>query len=137
MAYRRHGDSLRAPCKTPFRCKNRQSPHHLVEIIKRFPHTHKYQIRQFIAILHRKNLINYFGRRQATLKTLFSGHAKTAIHLAAHLRRHTQSSPVAIGNINRFHKIIASYPKKIFYRSIGRTKRLNRSLPAYIIALRQ
>lgn len=62
-----------------------QDPLHVVPVVQRFSHTHKHRVREFSGLLNTKELAQYIGRFQMTMKSLPTSHAEFASHLAAHL----------------------------------------------------
>ena len=70
---------------------------------------------------------------QISCKTLLPGHTELTIHLASHLRGNAKSSPVLIGYINRFNKIMSRCTEKIFHRTVYRTHFFHRSRCSHLI----
>ena len=65
-------------------------------------------------------LANNFSGGQIAIKTLLSGSAETAIQSTANLRRDTEGSAIALGNINHFNTAAAIHADQPFAGSINR-----------------
>ena len=85
----------------------------------------------------RLNLINNLISGEVPTETLLASHAELAIHLATHLRRHTNRATIFIRDIDCLYKMIIVCMKEIFHRSILRAHIIDRSLSAHHIPLSQ
>ena len=69
--------------------------------------SHEDDVGELVHIGKGIDLVEDVGCREAALKTLFARLTEQAVHLAAHLRRHTQRGAVAVGDIDRLDKLMA------------------------------
>ena len=135
--YARHRDAARAPGITVIAGKNLGGTQYGIEIIHGFALAHKHNIGECFALGQRIYLIQNVACTQTTLVALLAGLAEQAVHLAAHLARHTKRGAVAIGNIYGFHKMAAGHREQIFDGSILGVLTIDRSHAAHLIALVQ
>ena len=129
-----HGDSLRTPSEAIVGGEHLRHSQHIVEIVHRLSLPHEHHIGQLLPFGQRIYLVQYVGSGEVTLETLLSGLAEEAVHLASHLRRHAERSPVAIGDIHRLHKLSACRGEEVFYRSVNRLLTVYRIHAAHLIA---
>ena len=80
---------------------------HVVEVVHRLALSHEDDVGELVHIGKGIDLVEDVGCRETALKTLFARLTEQAVHLAAHLRRHTQRGAVAVGDIDRLDKLMA------------------------------
>ena len=95
-----HRDTARTPGIPPLRSEHLRSPKHVVEVIHRLSLTHKYDIRQTLALRQGVDLIQNITCRETAFEALLTRLAEQAVHLTAHLTRHTKRGTIAIGDID-------------------------------------
>ena len=95
-----HRDATGTPGITPVRSEHLRGSQHIVEIIHRLTLTHKYDIRQTLALRQGVDLIQNIACRETALEALLTRLAEQAVHLTAHLTRHTKRGTIAIGDID-------------------------------------
>ena len=95
-----HRDATGTPGIPPLRSEHLSGPQHVVEVIHRLSLTHKYDIRQTLALRQGVDLIQNITCRETAFEALLTRLAKQTVHLTAHLTRHTKRGTIAIGDID-------------------------------------
>ena len=95
-----HRDTARTPGITPVRSEHLRSPKHVVEVVHRFSLTHKHDIRQTRALRQGVDLIQDITCRETAFEALLTRLTEQAVHLTAHLARHTKRGTITIGDID-------------------------------------
>ena len=114
----RDRDALRAPGIAVGSGQYLKYLEELVGIIQWLTHSHKKQISQFLVFRQGLDLVQDFVGRQVLGESLFSRHAKEAIHFASDLRGDAKRGPVVGWDINRFHKVSRSGRIEVFDGSV-------------------
>ena len=115
-----HGDALGTPLVSPVGGEHLCSPQHIVEVVHRLALSHKHDVGEILYLGQGIYLIEYVGCCEVALESLLSRLAKQAVHLASHLRRHAERSPVAIGYIHSLNKLSAGSGKEVFHSAVLR-----------------
>ena len=132
-----NSDAFGTPSITVFGCKNFERTKQIAKIVHRLAHAHKHEICEFISLGHRHYLIQNFGSSKVGRKALFAGHAKQAVHFAAHLRRYAKRVTIVLGNIHRFDKVVGFGAEKVLFSTIDRLGNSRRQFAPYSISFFQ
>ena len=124
-----HGES-------PFGSHHIKSLHYGVVIIHRLAHSHKDKIGKVLKLRQMQYLVKDVASREVSLETLFARLTEEAVHLAAHLTRHTQRSAFSLRDIRRLDKASACR-KQIFLRTVSRLLHINKVTVTNLIILRE
>ena len=100
-------DALRRPGPTVVGGEDLRGTEHVVEVVHWLALSHEDDVGELVHIGKGIDLVEDVGCRETALKTLFARLTEQAVHLAAHLRRHTQRGAVAVGDIDRLDKLMA------------------------------
>ena len=120
-ADRRHGDPRRAPAVSPVGGQHLDRSDDLLRVVERLAHAHVDDVGQPVAFGNRADLIQYLPCGQVVRETLPRGHAETAAHPAARLRRDAERRPVTVGDVGRLDEAALQSREKVFFRAVGRS----------------
>ena len=95
-----HRDATGTPGIPPVRSEHLRGSQHIVEIIHRLTLTHKHNIGQALTFRQGIDLIQDIACRETAFEALLTRLAEQAVHLTAHLTRHTKRGTIAIGDID-------------------------------------
>ena len=104
------GNAFGAPGQAPGGGQDLYHPLHVVPVIQRLTHTHKYGIGKLLCLVNGKVLVQDVCRTQIAVETLSARHAELAAHLTTRLRTYTQRLPVIVRNHDGFDKRIFVMP---------------------------
>ena len=113
-----HRDALRTPLEAVVGRQYLCGTEYGIEVIHRLSLSHENDIGQRVALRQPINLVQDVGRREVALPPLLARLTEKAVHLTAHLRRHTERCPFAIWNVDSLHALARSRREQIFRRAV-------------------
>ena len=101
-AHAAHRDAARTPRPAPVGSENLRGAKHLVEVVHRLALPHEHDVREAFALRQGVDLVQNVGSGEVAVESLFSRLAEKAVHLASHLTRHAERSPLTVRDIDGF-----------------------------------